>query len=280
MKKPDWLKIKLANSTQTKEVNKILKQYDLHTVCEEANCPNRMECFSKKTATFMILGNICTRNCGFCNVSSGQVLEVDPNEPSHIVEAIKKMNLKYVVITSVTRDDLPDGGASQFVKVIEAIHAASLNIDIEVLIPDFLGNEKALSKVVSAHPKVINHNIETISRLYSQVRPEANYYRSLELLSHVKKLNPNIYTKSGFMLGLGETEDEVIEMMHDLYNYRCDILTIGQYLPPSKDHYPLSDYIHPDQFKKYQNLALEMGFMYVASSPLVRSSYNAIEAFK
>ncbi|MGB7606531.1 MAG: lipoyl synthase [Lutisporaceae bacterium] len=278
-KKPDWLKIKTSSSLDMQNVVSMLQKLNLHTVCEEANCPNLMECFGKKTATFMILGRECTRNCTFCTVSKNAPETLDTQEPFHVAEAVKLLGLKYVVITSVTRDDLPDGGASHFAKVIEAVKDASANTDVEVLIPDFQGDRDALYKVVKAKPKVINHNIETIKRLYPQVRPMANYDRTLELLKRVKEMDPYIYSKSGFMVGLGETQEEVITLLSHLHKFRCDIVTIGQYLAPSKKHHPVIEYVSPEVFEKYKKKAEEMGFLYVASSPLVRSSYHAGEAF-
>lgn len=279
-RKPDWLKIKISSSSQLNNVVDMIRKLNLHTVCEEANCPNLMECFSKKTATFMILGRECTRNCTFCVVSKNAPTTVDSQEPFHVAQAVTQLGLKYVVITSVTRDDLPDGGADHFAKVIEAVKKASASTAIEVLIPDFQGNRDALYQVVKAKPKVINHNIETIKRLYPEVRPMANYDRTLELLKRVKEMDPNIYSKSGFMVGLGETQEEVIELLYDLREFGCEIVTIGQYLAPSKKHHPVIEYVTPEIFSIYKKKAEEMGFKYVASSPLVRSSYHAGEAFE
>ncbi|HWQ77826.1 MAG TPA: lipoyl synthase [Anaerovoracaceae bacterium] len=280
--RPDWLKIKYAGSGQSgrfEEIAEMIKSLQLHTVCEEANCPNALECFSKQTATFMILGNVCSRNCRFCNVTGGKPLPVDPQEPANVAEAARKLGLKYVVVTSVTRDDLPDGGASQFAKVIHALKEISDDIAVEVLTPDFQGDIDALSAVVNAKPKVINHNVETIERLYPLVRPEANYKRSLEFISRVKKLDPDIFSKSGFMVGLGETKDEVEKLLRDLCEHGCDIVTIGQYLQPTAQHYPVQEYVHPDVFRMYKEMGLEMGFRFIASAPFVRSSYQAGEAF-
>lgn len=277
MRKPDWLKVKIRSGAESNTVNQILNRLSLHTVCQEANCPNLMECFSKKTATFMILGSQCTRNCKFCNVTKGKPEPVDEKEPVNVANAVHELGLKYVVITSVTRDDLNDGGASHFAKVIESIKDMNENIIVEVLIPDFKGDELALKKVVKAKPEVINHNVETIPRLYSTVRPMAIYERSLKLLENVKKMDKNILTKSGIMLGLGEKEEEVIELMKDLLKVNCDMLTIGQYLAPSKKHHPVIEYVHPEQFEKYKEIGMELGFKFVASAPLVRSSYHAAE---
>ena len=279
LNKPDWLKIKCDNSGRFEEIGEMIKNLQLHTVCEEANCPNAVECFSKRTATFMILGNVCSRNCRFCNVSNGKPLPVDPFEPKKVAEAVRKLDLKYVVVTSVTRDDLPDGGSSQFANVIHELKGISEEIAVEVLTPDFQGDIEALSRVVSAKPKVINHNIETIERLYSKVRPEANYHRSLNFINQVKQLDPDLYSKSGFMVGLGETKDEVKKLLLDLYEHGCDIVTIGQYLSPSAKHFPVQEYVHPDIFQLYKEMGMEMGFKYVAAAPFVRSSYNASEAF-
>lgn len=279
-RKPDWLKIKISSSSQLNSVAEMLRKLNLHTVCEEANCPNLMECFSKKTATFMILGRECTRNCTFCTVSKNTPDIVDTQEPYNVAEAVKKLGLKHVVITSVTRDDLPDGGAGHFAKVIEAVKETSAHTAIEVLIPDLQGDKDALYQVVQAKPKVINHNIETIRRLYPEVRPMANYDRTLELLKRVKEMDPNIYSKSGFMVGLGEAQEEVIDLLSDLRKFGCDIVTIGQYLAPSKKHHPVVEYVTPEIFGIYKKKAEEMGFRYVASSPLVRSSYHAGEAFE
>lgn len=279
-RKPSWLKIKVSSNAELHSLVDMMRKLNLHTVCEEANCPNRMECFSKKTATFMILGRECTRNCTFCVVSKNTPMDVDTEEPFHIGEAVKKLGLKHVVITSVTRDDLPDGGASHFVRVIEEVKKASASTAIEVLIPDFQGDREALYQVVKARPKVINHNIETIKRLYPQVRPMANYDRTLELLKRVKEMDNNIYSKSGLMVGLGETQEEVIDLLYDLREFGCDIVTIGQYLAPSKKHHPVIEYVTPEIFDIYKKKAEEMGFKYVASAPLVRSSYHAGEAFE
>lgn len=279
-RKPDWLKIKITSNSELHSVAEMMRELNLHTVCEEANCPNLMECFSKKTATFMILGRECTRNCTFCTVSKNVPTTVDMQEPIHVAEAVKQLGLKYVVITSVTRDDLPDGGADHFAKVIEAVRKTSVNTAIEVLIPDFQGDRDALYQVIKAKPKVINHNIETIKRLYPEVRPMANYDRTLELLNRVKEMDPSIYSKSGFMVGLGETQEEVIKLLSDLREFGCDIVTIGQYLAPSNKHHPVIEYVPPEIFEIYKQKAEEMGFQYVASSPLVRSSYHAGEAFE
>ncbi|WP_061995249.1 lipoyl synthase [Clostridium sp. ATCC 25772] len=279
-RKPDWLKVKLEHSDNFKKVQALTRSLSLNTVCTEANCPNRLECHNKGTATFMILGNTCTRNCRFCNVTSGTPSDVDPLEPMHIAEAIQKLNLKHAVITSVTRDDLVDGGASHFANVIKCIRKLNPSTTIEVLIPDLRGNWNGLKTITDAKPEILNHNIETVPSLYNTVRPQAIYSRSLELLKMVKKLDPNILTKSGFMLGLGENDDEVISLLKDLKSYECDIVTIGQYLQPSKNHVELVEYVHPDKFNKFKDIGMNMGFRYIASAPLVRSSYNAAEALE
>ncbi len=277
--KPEWLKIKFRDNEKKIEMEKILKRLSLNTVCREANCPNIMECFSKKTATFMILGNICTRNCTFCNVKKGIAKEVDLQEPENVAKAVIELSLNHVVITSVTRDDLDDGGAGHFANVINKIRVSNKNIIVEVLIPDFKGDINSLSKVIKSKPEIINHNIETISRLYKQVRPLSDYKRSLDLIKNVKTIDNSIWTKSGIMLGLGEKEEEVIEVFKDLRTVNCDLLTIGQYLSPTKEHHPVVEYIHPDIFEKYKKTGLDLGFKYVASAPLVRSSYNAEKEF-
>jgi lipoic acid synthetase len=278
--KPEWLRIRVRNNSKISQVEEILERFSLHTVCEEANCPNRMECFSRKTATFMILGRVCTRNCRFCNVEGGAPTPVDENEPYHVAEAVKELGLLHVVITSVTRDDLQDGGAGHFARTVEAVRNKCPGTIVEVLIPDFKGDKAALETVVKAAPDIINHNVETVPRLYSEIRPQARYERSLEVLKNVKSMDKKIYTKSGLMVGLGESVDEVLEVFKDLRDVGCDFLTVGQYLAPSKKHYPVKEYVHPDVFSEYKQKALDMGFSYVASSPLVRSSYNAKEALK
>jgi lipoic acid synthetase len=275
LRKPEWLKIKVEGGELSGEVKRVLHKLSLHTVCEEANCPNRMECFNRKTATFMVLGNNCTRNCTFCNVTKGIPTPVDPEEPMKVAEAAKLLGIKHLVVTSVTRDDLVDGGSGHFAVIIAEARRLNPAITVEVLIPDFKGSAEALDKVIDATPDIINHNIETVPALYSTVRPMAIYERSLELLKMVKSRNPAIITKSGIMLGLGEKFEEVLDVLGDLRRVQCDYLTIGQYLAPSKEHHPIVDYIHPDTFEKYRKLALSMGFKQVMSGPLVRSSYHA-----
>jgi len=279
MKKPEWLRIKYRKNEQTEQVISLLKRLSLHTVCQEAMCPNLFECFGKKTATFMILGKNCTRNCTFCNVQKGKPDPVDVHEPEHLVEAVKELGLNYIVITSVTRDDLTDGGASQFVQAIQKLHQFSDELLVEVLIPDFNGNHDALAEVVKAGPNVLNHNVETVPRLYPEVRPMADYQRSLTVLKRSKKINPKILTKSGIMVGLGEKEKEVCHVLQDLRKVGCSMLTIGQYLAPSRFHHPIVEYIHPYQFAYYEEKAYQMGFKGVASAPLVRSSHRAKELF-
>jgi len=276
--KPEWLKIKIRSGQNKKQVEELISRFSLNTVCTEAKCPNLMECFTRKTATFMILGRTCTRNCTFCNVSGGSPEMLNSEEPLHVAQAVNELGLKYVVITSVTRDDLPDGGAEHFANVIQEIRNMDKQVKIEVLIPDFLGSEKSLRKVVEAKPDVINHNIETISRLYPTVRPMAVYTRSLELLQRVKKMDENILTKSGVMVGLGELKDEMVQAFRDLREVDCDLLTVGQYLAPSRKHHPVVEYIHPDVFEEYRKIGEELGFKHVASGPFVRSSYMADRA--
>lgn len=275
-RKPQWLRIEKRKGQNLGYVRSVLNKYSLNTVCDGANCPNRAECFSKKTATFMIMGNECTRNCRFCDVKlSKNLLPLDPDEPENLAQATMELGLKHVVVTSVTRDDIPDGGAEHFAKTIRAIRNQDKNIIIEVLIPDLQGDVDALKTVVDSEPDIINHNIETVPMLYDKVRPMAIYQRSLDVLKNVKELNPKIFTKSGIMLGLGEEQEQVIQVFKDLREVDCDFLTVGQYLPPSTKHVELKEYIHPDLFEKYKKEAEKLGFKFVASSPLVRSSYKA-----
>lgn len=276
-RRPEWLKLKPLDSTILTKMRKLTRGLKLHTICESARCPNRTECFAQGTATFMILGDICTRNCTFCAVKHGKPEAPDPEEPEHIVSAVKKLGLRYVVITSVTRDDLPDGGASQFAQIIKALRAYDSNILVEVLVPDFRGSLPAWQIVIDASPDVLNHNVETVPRLYLEVRPGANYQRSLELLRRAK-LN-GLLTKSGLMLGLGERENEVIEVMEDLREAGCDSITLGQYLRPSLKHHEVVRYVTPAEFAQYEVIARKMGFLGVASGPLVRSSFNAIDFY-
>ena len=274
---PDYLKRGIIDTDKTKNVRRILKEKCLNTVCEEARCPNKAECYSKDTATFMILGDTCTRNCRFCNINSGHPCEPDPNEPLHVAQAVKELGLSYAVITSVTRDDLPDGGADHFAQTIKEIKKLSPNTKVEVLIPDFKGDLKALDIVLNATPDVLNHNTETISRLYKTVRPQAIYERSLEVLKYSKT---KTLTKTGIMVGLGETTDDMKNLFSDLNSINLDILTIGQYIRPSKNHIEVAKYYSPKEFEELKTLAQNEGIKIVISSPLVRSSFKAFEAYK
>ena len=280
LRKPPWLKKRIPPFQDLQKVKSILDEGELHTVCEEARCPNLGECFSKGTSTFLILGRVCTRNCGFCAVEHGAPAPTDETEPERVAQAVKKMGIQYVVITSVTRDDLPDGGASLFAKTIQAIRTMDPEIKIEVLIPDFQGDPSSLEIVLKEYPNVLNHNIETISRLYPEVRPQADYQRSLDLLRRSKGNFPRIPTKSGFMLGLGETQEEGLKLLRDLREAGCDFLTIGQYLQPRPDRLPVVRFIPPEEFEDYKRIGEEMGFRAVASAPFVRSSFQAFEMFK
>ncbi len=277
LRKPEWLKIKINNNSDSFFVQETLKKYSLNTVCKEANCPNRIECFNNKTATFMILGKTCTRNCTFCNVAKGVPENINPDEPANIAAAVIELGIKYIVITSVTRDDLPSGGAGHFANVIKAVKKAAEDVFIEVLIPDFKGSIESLKKVVDAKPDVINHNLETVPSLYREVRPDAVYMRSLELLKNIKKLDRTIFTKSGIMLGVGENDEGIIKSLIDLKDAECDIITLGQYLAPSKEHHAVIKYYHQMEFEYYKNIAHKLGIKAVASGPFVRSSYNAKE---
>jgi lipoic acid synthetase len=278
IKKPDWIRIKLHATKTFQNVKEKLRESSLHTVCEEATCPNISECFSKGTATFMILGDLCTRRCPFCDVAHGRPDKIDQAEPERLANAIKEMGLKYVVITSVDRDDLRDGGAAHFANCIKAIRSSSPTSKIEILTPDFRGRLDTALNILSAElPDVMNHNLETVPRLYKQARPGANYQHSLDLLQKFKHINRDVITKSGIMVGLGESDDEIIDVMHDLKKHEVDMVTIGQYLQPTKGHLPVSRYVHPDQFNKFEKIGLSIGFKHVASGPLVRSSYHADE---
>ena len=278
-KKPIWIRTKITNTQNYFKTKEIIDKKKLHTVCQEASCPNISECWSKRHATFMIMGDICTRACSFCNVKTGKPTFLDPLEPSKIALATKELNLNHVVITSVDRDDLEDGGANHFSKVILETRKMNKKTTIEVLTPDFLRKGKSYKVVVDANPDVFNHNIETVPSLYRSVRPGSKYFASVSLLKSIKEINKTIFTKSGIMLGLGETRDEVLQVMDDLLSANVDFLTIGQYLQPSVKHYPLKRYIHPDEFQEFKELALSKGFLIVASSPLTRSSYHADEDF-
>jgi len=278
-KKPNWIRTKILDSQNYFKTKETINKKKLHTVCQEASCPNISECWSKKHATFMIMGDTCTRACAFCNVKTGKPTSLDPLEPIKIAEATRELKLKHVIITSVDRDDLNDGGADHFSKVILETRKLNKNTTIEVLTPDFLRKGEAYKKVINANPDVFNHNIETVPSLYRKVRPGSIYFDSVNLLKSAKKINNQIFTKSGIMLGLGESKDEVLQVMDDLLSANVDFLTIGQYLQPSTKHYPLNRYVHPNEFAELKELALSKGFLIVASSPLTRSSYHADEDF-
>ena len=280
IKKPDWLRVRVSGSKKFLETKKILSESKIVTVCEEANCPNISECWQKNHATFMIMGDTCTRACAFCNVKTGLPDKLDVFEPYKISQVVKKMNLSHVVITSVDRDDLDDGGAEHFAKTINAIRKTSPETTIEILTPDFLKKENALEKILKDYPDVFNHNLETVPRLYLSIRPGARYFNSLRLLNDVKDKNPNIFTKSGLMLGLGEEKNEIMQVMDDLRAAKVDFLTLGQYLQPTKKHAPVARYITPDEFNSYKIIAESKGFLMVSSSPLTRSSHHAEEDFK
>ncbi len=279
MKKPDWIRVKAPTSKGFLATQEIVRTHNLVTVCGEAGCPNIGECWSQKHASFMIMGEICTRACAFCNVATGMPGPLDPNEPDNVGRAVHQMGLAHVVITSVDRDDLDDGGAAHFVAVIEAIRAHSPGTTVEILTPDFLRKAGALEKVVAARPDVFNHNLETVAGNYLTVRPGARYFHSIRLLQRVKELDPSIFTKSGIMVGLGETRNEVLQLMDDLRSADVDFLTIGQYLQPSKKHHSVIDFITPDEFKAYEASAYAKGFSMVSASPLTRSSHHAGEDF-
>ncbi len=273
--KPNWLKVRLPTGEPYQRVKNLIDENDLHTVCESAACPNRGECWSRGTATFMILGNICTRSCGFCNVITGKPTELDLDEPRRVAEAVAKMQLKYAVITSVNRDELKDGGASVWAATITETRKLSPQTKIEVLIPDFCGNWDALNTVLEAKPDVLNHNIETVPRLYLQVRPQGRFDRSLELISRAH--DAGFVTKSGLMMGLGETDEEVIEVLKEWRKVNCDLITIGQYMQPTPKHLPVDRWVEPEVFERMNKVGMEMGFRNVFSGPLVRSSYHADE---
>jgi lipoic acid synthetase len=271
--KPKWLKVKLPTGENYRKVRSLVDEHKLHTICESGNCPNMGECWGEGTATFMILGNICTRSCGFCAVATGKPLEADPFEPARVANSVKLMGVKHAVITSVDRDDLSDGGSEIWVKTVELVRSKSPGTTMETLIPDFAGNWENLQRIIDVAPDIVSHNLETVRRLTKQVRIQAKYDRSLEVLFRLKK--GGMRTKSGVMLGLGETRDEVIETMEDLRSVQVDILTLGQYLQPTRKHLPVHEFITPEQFKEYEELGLKMGFRFVESGPLVRSSYHA-----
>ncbi len=273
-RKPEWLK-RTIDPVAEARMTALLRSLELHTVCEGANCPNRSECFKSRTATFMILGGVCTRGCRYCAVAKGKPEPLDADEPERLAEAAERLGLKHVVVTSVTRDDLPDGGAAHFAQTIQALRHRLPGSTVEVLIPDFQGSESALQSVFDARPDIVNHNVETVSALYPVVRPQADYARSLALLARVKQAG--FFSKTGFMVGLGETPDQVDALLDDLVGVGCDMLTIGQYLQPSKNHLPVAEFVTPQQFDVYKAIALEKGIRYVSSGPFVRSSYHAAE---
>ncbi|TNB47252.1 lipoyl synthase [Martelella lutilitoris] len=279
MRKPDWIRVKAPTSKGYQETRGIVKENKLVTVCEEAGCPNVGECWDKKHASFMIMGEICTRACAFCNVSTGRPGALDPHEPENIGKAVSQMGLSHVVITSVDRDDLADGGAEHFEKVILAIRAASPSTTIEVLTPDFLRKPGALERVVAARPDVFNHNLETVPSNYLTVRPGARYFHSIRLLQRVKELDPNMFTKSGIMVGLGEERNEILQLMDDLRTADVDFLTIGQYLQPTRKHHRVVSFVTPEEFKSYETVAYTKGFLMVSASPLTRSSHHAGDDF-
>lgn len=275
---PSWMRKRLQDTQQTLKIKRMLKHLHLHTVCQSASCPNMSECFQNSTVTFLIMGDVCTRNCRFCGVSKGKPLALDPDEPKHICDAVGLLQLKHVVITSVTRDDLEDGGALHFAKTVEAIRVAHPKVTIEVLIPDFQGKQKSLEIVISSGIHVLNHNVETVPRLYSSVRPMANFEQSVQVIKMSKLISTDVLTKSGLMVGLGETPAEMDEVFKTLSNVKCDMLTIGQYLSPSQSSFPVKEYVHPDQFKLYEERAKAFGIPWVQSGPFVRSSYQAADA--
>ena len=279
-KKPEWIRSKILDSKAFFQTKQVVNQNNLVTVCQEANCPNITECWSKKHATFMIMGDTCTRACAFCDVKTGKPTDLDIYEPAKISNAVRTLNLKHVVITSVDRDDLEDGGSNHFYKVVSATRKKNPYTSIEVLTPDFLRKGDAYKKVLEADLDVFNHNIETVPRLYTTVRPGARYFASLDLLKNAKKINKKIFTKSGIMVGLGENKKEIIQVMDDLRSVEVDFITIGQYLQPSAKHHPLNRYYHPDEFKELETIAKSKGFLLVSSSPLTRSSYHADKDFK
>ncbi len=278
-KKPQWIRSKLVNSKEFFITKTVVNKSNLVTVCQEANCPNITECWSKRHATFMIMGDTCTRACAFCDVKTGKPEKLDPYEDIKIANAVKKLNLRHVVITSVDRDDLPDGGSNHFKKVVDTTRKKNPNTTIEVLTPDFLRKGESYKKLLEADLDVFNHNIETVPRLYLKVRPGARYFASLELLKNAKKDNKKVFTKSGIMVGLGEEHDEIVQVMDDLRSANVDFITIGQYLQPSVKHHPLERYYYPDEFKELELIAKSKGFLLVSSSPLTRSSYHADEDF-
>jgi lipoic acid synthetase len=275
-RKPEWLRVKAPQWQRVGSVKEILRDLGLNTVCEEASCPNIGECFQAGTATFLIMGPACTRACPYCDIDfTKKPQTLDATEPGRLAEAVRRLGLNHVVITAVNRDDLPDGGASQFVGCIEAVRSLNPKTTIEILIPDLCGNWEALQLILAAGPEVLNHNTETVPRLYRRVRPQGDYQRSLELIRQTRHLAPQVYTKSGIMVGMGEDQAEVVAVMQDLRSIGCDILTIGQYLQPSPKHLPVAEFVRPEQFAAWQHLGIELGFLQVVASPLTRSSYHA-----
>ncbi len=279
-RRPDWLRVRLPVGDNYNDLKNLMRSKSLHTVCEEARCPNMGECWANRTATFMILGSVCTRSCGFCAVATGRPMTLDWEEPRRVAEAVTQMNLNHVVVTSVNRDELHDGGATLFAATIRWIRRMNPECAVEVLTPDFKGSRDALKVVMDARPDVFNHNVETVPRLYRRVRPQAVYERSLEVLAWAKEMQPGKPTKTGFMLGLGETHDEIVELLRDIRAHNIDIVTIGQYLRPSPQHLPIERYVPPDEFREYARIGREMGFRNVYSGPLVRSSYHAWDQVK
>ncbi|EGL35727.1 lipoyl synthase [Parvimonas micra] len=273
MRKPEWLKLKIQGDKNTTDVESMIEGLNLHTVCHEANCPNKMECYSRRTATFMILGRNCTRNCTFCNVTRHAPDPVDLNEPENLAKAVQILGLKHAVVTSVTRDDLPDEGANQFAEVVRQCRKYNPETTIELLIPDMSGRKELMDIIYETKPDVLNHNVETIPAFYPKVRPAANFQRSLEVLRYAKECG--LKTKSGLMVGFGETEEQVVEVFKALRDVGCDMVTVGQYLQPTKFHIAVKEYVHPQQFDRYRDIAFDMGFLRVNSGPLVRSSYHA-----
>jgi lipoic acid synthetase len=274
-RKPEWLKVRLPGGENYARVKNLMRSHGLHTVCEEAMCPNLGECWNKGTATFLLMGDTCTRSCGFCHIKTGRPQKLDEDEPRRVAESVEVLNLSHCVLTSVNRDELPNGGAHIFANTIREIRRRVPGCTIEVLIPDFKGDRAALKEVMDAQPEILNHNTETVPRLYRTVRPQANYERSLRVLSEAKELDPEAITKTGIMVGLGETKEEIVQVMRDWKMHDIDILTIGQYLRPTPLHLPVYRYVHPDEFREYKEIAEGMGFKWVESGPLVRSSYHA-----
>ncbi len=275
IRKPDWLKVRLPNTAEFKRVKRVLAAYNLHSVCQEARCPNITECFHSGTATFLILGEICTRNCRYCNIRSGIPRGIDEEEPERLAEAVRELNLQYIVITSVTRDDLPDGGAGIFARCVNLLRYENPDCKVEVLIPDLRGKREALGLIIEAQPNVINHNMEVVRPLFTKIRPQGDYNISLEMLRRIHEYEGNIASKSGFMIGLGEKWEDILELINDLADVNCERLTISQYQQPTRNHWPVRKYYHPDEFAELKQIAFGMGFTSVESGPLVRSSYHA-----